>query len=758
MIQYQEPSTMEISTMEMSTMGIQKYTASLELLAPAGSAAAARAVIHAGADAIYLGGEYFGARASADNFTSSRLLEMIDYAHLYGRKVYLTVNTLLKQQEMDMLYDYLLPFYEQGLDAVIVQDFGVMCNIRRCFPDLPIHISTQMSVADVCGAAYLKHLGASRVVLARELSLDEIRSIHNEVDIEIECFVHGALCYCYSGQCLFSSMLGGRSGNRGRCAQPCRLPYTVLDEHRHRISETDCYPLSPRDLCTLGQLEELVRAGITSFKIEGRMKSPEYAAGVTAIYRKYLDACGEVPFRQPEGKDMRYLLETGNRSGFTSGYYHQHNGPDMITLKGSAYVKGDAPYLDKVRKTYVQQETKIPVQGNIRLRTGQPAEFTVSARGVTVSVRDDPVSAAVSQPVSREMVIQQLSRTGNTCYTMESVEITMDEHIFLPKQILNRLRRNALDGLTKEFSEPHRRKAPPQPFGSFSGEKASGKMERVSDEPPYFTAVVEEKSQLAAVLEYDYISRIYLDCSMYGDNLTGELTRHITKIHAAGRLAYFVFPAVFRRKTACFYETHWQQLEQTGIDGYLAADMDVLGFLDQRLADKSRCVLGHGLYAWSDETKDCYRERGWLYDTIPLELNRKELTARDNRTGELVIYGYTPLMISAQCILRTLGSCKGTKRLCYLKDRYAKEFPVKNNCRECYNIIYNSQPLSLIRLSGEAAAICPGAYRLHFTIESGAQVRAILDGCRQAFFEKRTPDMDAVTGICTKGHFKRGVE
>ncbi|MGN0291167.1 MAG: peptidase U32 family protein [Lachnospiraceae bacterium] len=249
-----------------------------------------KAVIKAGADAVYVGGSAFGARAYANNFSKEELLEALDYAHIHNRQVYLTVNTLLKENELrEELYDYLLPYYEQGLDAVIVQDFGVMNFIKEAFPGLSIHASTQMTVTGVDGAAFLQSQGASRVVTARELSFDEIKKIKEATGVEIESFVHGALCYCYSGQCLMSSMLGGRSGNRGRCAQPCRLPYEVLDSRKKSICKEANYILSPKDLCTASMIPELAECGIDSFKIEGRMKQAEYAAGVTSIYRKYVD-------------------------------------------------------------------------------------------------------------------------------------------------------------------------------------------------------------------------------------------------------------------------------------------------------------------------------------------------------------------------------------------------------------------------------------------------------------------------------------
>lgn len=261
----------------------------LEILAPAGSFESLKAAVHAGADAVYMGGSRFGARAYAQNPEGDRLLEAIDYAHLYGVKLYLTVNTLLKDKELEgELYDYLKPCVEHGLDAVIVQDTGVMKCIQRWFPELDIHASTQMTLCGVGGVELLKEEGAHRAVLARELSLDEIHEIYEKTGMELECFVHGALCYCYSGQCLFSSLLGGRSGNRGRCAQPCRLAYTAAD-HGKNISGKEQDLLSPKDLCALDLIPQIAEAGVYSLKIEGRMKRPEYTAGVVRIYRKYVD-------------------------------------------------------------------------------------------------------------------------------------------------------------------------------------------------------------------------------------------------------------------------------------------------------------------------------------------------------------------------------------------------------------------------------------------------------------------------------------
>lgn len=752
---------------QLSNANEKKYP---ELLAPAGSFETGRAVIQAGADAVYVGGSQFGARAYAKNFSEEELLGMLDYAHLHDCKIYLTVNTLLKQQEIDSLYDYLLPYYKAGLDAVIVQDYGVMRLIRTCFPDLPLHISTQMSIANACGAEELKRLGAARIVPARELSLEEIRAMRAQTDVELECFVHGALCYSYSGQCLLSSMLGGRSGNRGRCAQPCRLPYTVLaQDGRTLLSKPDSYPLSLKDLCTIDQIPALAAAGIDSFKIEGRMKSADYAAGVTAVYRKYIDAYIDSGCRLESVKaakqDYRQLLDAGNRSGFTDGYYRHRNGPAMVSMQCPSHEKGSAASVETVHAAYVEKEEKIPVQAEAWLKTGYPARLSVVCRGITVSAEYGMVQAAVKQPVSRAAAAAQLSKTGNTPFVMDTVAVRMDEEVFLAKQELNQLRRRALERLEQAILAPYRRKPQEQTSGyGVSPDTClkNGNQERrhSSDRQPCrrFFASVEQEPQLDAVLAGDLFSRIYLDSSMYThDCFAAHLKKHVMRIHAAGAQAYLILPSIFRLATEQFYRCQWEAVEQSGLDGYLVKNQDELGFLRNMQVDPGRCVLDYSLYAYSNYTKSCYEQDGWQYDTVPLELNKKELLARDNTKSELLIYGYLPLMTSAQCIKKTLGNCEKKPGLCFLKDRYARKFPVKNNCGECYNTIYNTQPLSFIQLSGELDRLGSAAFRLQFTLEEPTQIRRIVTSCARSFLEHQIPDMQAVAGVYTNGHYKRGV-
>lgn len=307
----------------------------VEVLAPAGSYDIMKAVINAGADAVYLGGDMFGARAYAGNLNKEEMIRALDYAHLRDKKIYLTVNTLLKENECTHeLVDYIAPFYEAGLDACIVQDMGVFKILHSAFPDMHMHASTQMTITGEKGASILKEMGAMRIVTARELTLDEIRQIHEKCDIEIESFVHGALCYCYSGQCLLSSMNGTRSGNRGRCAQACRLDYSVVNNDKVINDSKSSYPLSPKDMCALDILPDIIDTGVYSMKIEGRMKNVTYAAGVTSIYRKYTDMYlenGRKGYHVSQ-EDKNILLDIFNRGSFTSGYYNSEKGKNMMSL------------------------------------------------------------------------------------------------------------------------------------------------------------------------------------------------------------------------------------------------------------------------------------------------------------------------------------------------------------------------------------------------------------------------------------------
>ena len=432
----------------------------VEILAPAGSFESMKAAVAAGADAVYIGGSRFGARAYAENPEEDRLLEAIDYAHLHGCRLYMTVNTLMKESEMAELCAFLEPYYMRGVDAVIVQDMGAFALIRERFPDLPVHASTQMTITGSYGARILKELGAERVVTARELSLEEIERIHREVDVEIESFVHGALCYCYSGQCLFSSLIGGRSGNRGRCAQTCRLPYDVKRDGRTLNGKDSRYVLSLKDLCTLDLIPDMIEAGIYSMKIEGRMKSPRYTAGVVEIYRRYTDLYlerGRAGYRVEE-KDRKRLLELFDRGGQTDGYYRRHNGKDMVVWKEKpSFREGNQELFDYLDKNYVEKQLQEPVMGSVVLETGKPAVLELSCGECSVSLAGDTVLEALKQPMDETRIRKQLQKTGNTPFYFEELTVTLTGEVFLPVQSLNELRRRGLEALEEAVLKQYRR-------------------------------------------------------------------------------------------------------------------------------------------------------------------------------------------------------------------------------------------------------------------------------------------------------------
>ena len=451
----------------------------VEILAPAGSYESMVAAVNAGANAVYIGGSRFGARAYADNLDEEAMIRAIDFVHLHNCRIYMTVNTLVKEKELPELYGYLKPYYEAGLDAVLVQDLGVFSYIREHFPDLPLHISTQMTVTGKYSAAELKRMGAVRVVPARELSLKEIREIRETTGLEVETFVHGALCYCYSGQCLFSSLIGGRSGNRGRCAQTCRLPFDVEKGDKVLGGKNEKYVLSLKDLCTLDLLPEILEAGVCSLKIEGRMKSPRYTAGVVSIYRKYVDmylAHGRSGYRV-DPADRRALLELFDRGGQSEGYYKEHNGRDMVVLKEKpAFREPDQELFDHLDRTYVDAVKKEPIRGTALVSEGKPVRLTVEytpslepaetmeagmavLEPVSVACTGDLAETAKNAPMDGDRIRKQLMKTGDSPFFFEELEVLVEGKVFLPVQALNRLRREALEELCRAVTERFRRKS-----------------------------------------------------------------------------------------------------------------------------------------------------------------------------------------------------------------------------------------------------------------------------------------------------------
>lgn len=740
-------------------MGNKKYT---ELLAPAGNPDAFYGAVNAGADAVYLGGNRFGARAYAENFTTEKLVECIRYGHLLGRKIYLTVNTLMKEYELEELYDYILPFYEAGLDAVIIQDFGVFHYMKEHFPGLELHASTQMTLCSSYGAQLLKDMGASRIVPARELSLSELRAIKDKVDIELETFIHGAMCYCYSGQCLFSSILGGRSGNRGRCAQPCRLPYSVKTEGS---LSREAYYLSLKDMCTIEHIPELINAGIDSFKIEGRMKKPEYSAGVTAIYRKYIDRYYEMSERygkseaaerfRVEKEDSRTLSALYIRSEIQDGYYFKHNGKEMVTLTSPAYSGSEDKLLENIREKYLFRILKLPVDMEAVFQEGKEAKLTVYSGGLSVSAKGDRVESANRQPITEENVRKQLGKLGDSAFFTNEMNVTVSANAFYPLKQMNELRRQAIrtleEAVLSEKGYGHHKESR-LPERQFPRNVEPNRQSCTI--PSGFAVSVEKKEQLAELAQWmkrhpqAQPSLVYVSA-----DLVTEEDKNIFCIcqELAEMCPVFIMlPYILREGEQAFLE---KLDSMTGRDrlfsGFLVRSADGLGFL-RSIGKKCGWNLDANVYIWNREAIE-QLSPGIDSFCIPYELKAQEQRrlTEEGACFEKIVYDRIPMMITANCVLRTSDKCQSNSgKSTILVDRYGKEFPVIRNCRHCTNIIYNSVPLSLYQeLSKWKDTV---RLRLDFTVESAAETGHILNAFL-AGEELKLSDY-------TTGHEKRGVE
>lgn len=817
----------------------------VEILAPAGSFDSMKAAVAAGADAVYMGGSRFGARAYADNPDEKGLLEAIDYVHLHGRRLYMTVNTLFKEDELKELENYMRPYCERGLDGVIVQDLGALAFMRRHFPGLELHSSTQMTVTSVYGARMMKEMGCSRVVTAREMSLEEIRRIHDEADIEIESFVHGALCYCYSGQCLMSSLIGGRSGNRGRCAQPCRLPYSVYEpgdisrmngKHsvpeqagqagaRSRISEqtgkknrgkkpassgqpgpsplnksSERYVLSLKDLCTLDILPDIIEAGVYSLKIEGRMKSPRYTAGVVSIYRKYVDRYLEQGRDGycVEPEDRKMLLDLFDRGGFTDGYYARHNGRGMVALREKPeFREGNQKLFEYLDKTYVEAELKEKVRGHVELAEGEPSRLTLECRKEKVQVLGQAPQAAEKQPMTREKVLKQLNKTGGSPFCFETLTAQIEGDLFLPVQALNELRRTGFQELEKKLTgaramtgeggmgaesrqEENGADGAALVIGHSSAAQESrsvliqtaapqsqpGLTQSQAQPPaqPVLTAFLEETAQLSPVLARGEISVVYLDADGFSPDQWRDIAN---RCHDRGKQCWLALPQIFRSHAQRYLGASRHLLCQAGFDGVLIRALEETVWLkDLMEQEKPELPLPFGMdasvYGWNSRSAKVLASVGASVLAMPWELNSREMepvleTCRGlGLTSELIIYGNAPMMVSAQCITNTVKGCTHKRGTLMMKDRTGAVLPVKNHCSFCYNTIYNPAPLSLLGSEKLVRRLRAERLRLQFTVEGTEQTEKVLDAFIGSFVYDR--DVEVPFRDFTRGHFKRGVE
>ena len=702
-----------------------------ELLAPAGSLEIFKGVIESGADAVYVGGSMFGARAYANNFTEEELLEAIDFAHLRGVKVYLTVNTLIKNSEFSKLYDYLLVYYKRGLDAVIVQDIGVVKAIHEYFPSLEIHTSTQMTVTGADGVRFLSQFGVTRVVMAREVSLAEMKRIHEETGMELEAFVHGALCYPYSGQGLFSSILGGRSGNRGRCAQPCRLPYTVE-------GKKDEYILSLKDMCGIKALDKLHDAGVYSLKIEGRMKQLEYACGVVKYYRSYIDSKKPV-----SDADYGRIKALGNRCGFTDRYYFDHNGSDMVTYVKPNFVSNAAEPSPEKRK--------LSIEGELVLREGKPGSLTVKRGDVTYKASIEPVSAALKAPLDKKAAIDRINKTGDTDFEFSHIKAQIGENVFVPNGALNKLRRDAISGLCDKLLKKYYRNDARYADISSMCElpehvvKSDAAHEDGAVNAKDYTTICScmTRAQLDTLISYDCFDVFYLDFDMYDrKTLIQQFADDVKCLTKRNKKVYLMLPTIFRADSSDYFVSIAKELDKVSFDGFVVKNYEEL-YLTENLFTGKKVILDHNMYTFNDVSKSAFFEHGVSGDTVPLELNSREIMHRNNIGSQMIVYGYYPLMTTANCVHKNTKGCDKKQKLIYLKDRYNKSFAVCNNCKECYNTIYNSLPTMLIKNICKLKEAGIRSFRYSFTIETPKQIKAVMD--------------DKVAEY-TNGHYKRGVE
>ena len=781
----------------------------VELLAPAGNYETMLGAFNAGADAVYLGGQGFGARAFADNFTNEEVIKAIRYAHLHGKKIYLTVNTLLKENEIPAFKEFFAPFAYAGLDGAIIQDFGIFKMIREAYPWVELHVSTQMTITGEKGAKLLMDLGASRVVPARELSLSEIRSIHENCrfddgkSIEIEAFIHGAMCYCYSGACLFSSMVGERSGNRGRCAQPCRLPYKTANKG-------ECYPLSLKDICMVDRIPELIEAGIDSFKIEGRMKKPEYAAGVTSVYRKYIDKYYELSEKDPDfkegsisltasDKDRKILSSLYLRSEIGEGYYFRHNSPDMITLDNPAYNGSDDKVLENVRNRFITGEKKIDVELSCRLRVDEPAELSIKTIGnaegneVSASVKGDVVQEALKRSMTKEDIEKQLSKFGNTAFMLTSLSVDMDtKGIFMPNKALNELRRSACTALENEIIKSLGYKIPEEtansePFGLDDDAKAPTKeAPHKSGKESCIAVSVMTQSQLQAAA--DFFSKGKAFGRIYVDSRIVLLENRLPEI--SGCDYYISLPYVLRNED--FFNGHKEvedilkKADELKAKGVLVRSTEELKLVKDA-GYKGEVVLDYGLYIWNHEAFSLYKEAVGELDlkgfNLPLELNSYEMSdllkasymndpdSAPEPAG-IQVYGRVPMMLTANCLKNTLNKCSGKRgTLCDyentgITDRTGRRLPVSYDCMHCNNIIWNSVPVSLFKKTKKLKSMADKynlIYRIDFTVEKPSEVSDILDAYVKVLYSDNkdgSKDADKVLSAMdyTAGHFERSAD
>jgi len=692
-----------------------------ELLSPAGSMDSLRAAVNSGCDAVYLGGKKFGARAYAGNFDLKELEEACDYCHLRGVKVYVTVNTVYKDEELKEFLVYIKDLYEMGVDALIMQDAGAAKLVKEHFPDFPLHASTQMTCNSLADVKYWESQGFDKIVLSRELSIEEIKHITENVDAEIETFVHGALCVCYSGQCIMSSILGGRSGNRGRCAQTCRLPYTL---YRSTENMAEGHLLSPKDIMTVNILPELIEAGIASLKIEGRMKSPEYVAGVTGIYRKYIDLYFEDPENyEVDKEDIKALNQLFNRGGFTEGYYTSFAGRDMMSIERPkpwglkvGIVDKYLPQHKKVTirtreplvpgdglEVWTQEEPHVGTNVSKHSKAGEVITITMEGdinkndvvyrtfgkalndelkRSYERDTRKMPISGMLRVKEGEPISLQLWDNGGNSVFVSGAVVEPAGSSPMLPmklRELVNKMGATpfVLENLetdidqyifvsVAEVNRVRREACEALEASILKKSKRKAKSDAVytkSEKRPFqlrkkLTALVMNLGQLDAVLNAKGIIRVYYECS---SELEKNLDKIIERCKNKGVSLYIALPRVAREWNAEKEQPMIDMLINSEIDGFLVRSA---GQFDQVKDSGKKIVVDYNLNAMNRQTVEYWKEQGADNVCLSVEANLQEINQMGDRDCEMVVYGYLPLMKTQQCPIGNYAGGKDGHKYC----------------------------------------------------------------------------------------------
>ena len=765
-----------------------------EILAPAGSYEALVAAVNAGADAVYIGGAKFGARASAKSVSSGEdvIIAGIDYAHHFGVKVYLTVNILLKEKEIEELYDYILPYYKAGIDALIVQDLGVLKLLHELFPNVEKHASTQMSTQAFEAVDILKKYGVTRIVPARELSSKEIKEIYDKTGIEIESFVHGALCYSYSGQCLMSSLIGGRSGNRGSCAQTCRLEYNLYDENDKQLNKkNEKSLLSCKDLCSLDILPEIIESGVYSLKIEGRMKSSIYTAGVVSIWRKYVDMyykLGREGYKVND-RDKRLLLDLFDRGGHTLGYYEKHNGRDMIALSGKPKERIINEEFNKyLSEKYVETTRKIALKAKISLKAGRSIKIKVTTiddfgfGNIEVDLEYGHPDYANNRAATKEDIEKQILKTGNTLYEFKELYIDLEDGLFIPVKLLNELRRLVLEEVDKKILNKYRRQEVTDKtlvdIGAIKKLEIVKKeafedietyndifADKKSDSKKTLNILCDEKEQIYACINFlskeieNLKNKNYdIEISYQADTLDPSMWKEMNEsIKNKGMRVNLYMPHIFRTHARKYFEANKENLKNAAFDAFILRNIEELGYLNNSFEEKKfNYIFDYTVYGMNSISQALLEDLGADRQTLPVELNLSELSKLYTKDKELIVYGRLPMMVTAGCLRKNILSCDKKSSLLYLKDRMGKDMPVKNRCKFCYNTILNSLALSVIGIGESIKRLDAKALRLMFTTENEKEIKKILKVYINYFINEE--ECEEPIERFTRGHFKRGIE